>query len=63
MIQMKCPICNKIVEKVKEADKPIKNHVICENEYYIHYTNKNDEHILIKFSEIKTDEIEHQAIV
>lgn len=48
-MQTQCPICQKPVIKVIETDHEIKNGVICESEFYIHYHyGGNDKLIKIK---------------
>lgn len=49
MMQTQCPICQKPVIKVIETDHEVKNGVICESEFYIHYHyGGNDKLIKIK---------------
>jgi len=51
MIETHCPICDKPVTKIKETDHEIKNHVICQNEFYIHYVDTKGANVLIKHPE------------
>jgi predicted RNA-binding Zn-ribbon protein involved in translation (DUF1610 family) len=50
-VEMKCPICNHEVIKSRESEREIKNNVMCENEYYVHYKNVHDQDVLNKFPE------------
>jgi len=48
-MQTQCPICQKPVIKVIETDTEIKNGIVCESEFYIHYHYAgNDKLIKIK---------------
>ncbi len=50
-VKMSCPICGRPVHKSRPSDREIKNHVVCQNEYYVHYTDVNGMDVLNKHTE------------
>jgi uncharacterized Zn finger protein (UPF0148 family) len=54
-IKTQCPICGESVNKSRESDREVKHHVVCQNEYYIHYRDVNGLDVLNKHTEARVN--------
>jgi hypothetical protein len=51
-----CPICGQKVSKPTRSDKDLSNSIVCENEYYVHYTDRSGNHILQQYINPRVNE-------
>lgn len=51
-----CPICGLRVNKPRRSDQERQNQIQCENEYYVHYIDRNSNHILQQYINPNTSE-------
>lgn len=44
-----CPICGGLVNKPTKSDAERRNMIVCENEYYVHFVDRNGHDVLQQF--------------